>query len=174
GGLREAGYGVAVVGLRDDGGPARERYRGVDVHRLSARLDDRNVARQLLSYLRFFRLAAVRLTRLHRRRRYATIHVHNLPDFLVFSALIPKLRGVPVVLDLHDLMPEFYRGRFEHPGWMLAWAIALQERLSCRFADLVITVSEQWRAALIARGVPEAKCAVVMNVADERVFAPQP
>src|SRR5438552_2458344 len=109
--LVEAGYEVDVVCLRDVGEPARERYRGVDVHRLSARLDNRNVARQLLSYLRFFRLAAVRLTRLHRRRRYATIHVHNLPDFLVFSALIPKLRGVPVVLDLHDLMPEFYRGR---------------------------------------------------------------
>src|SRR5262249_59496544 len=123
---------------------------------------------------RFFWLAAVRLTKLHRRRRYRVIHVHNLPDFLVFAAAIPKLRGVPVILDLHDLMPEFYRGRFEGNGSGLGWAIRLQERLSRRFADHVITVSEQWRTALVGRGVPEGKCSVVMNVADERVFAPRP
>ena len=29
-----------------------------------------------------------------------------MPDFLVFSALIPKLLGAKVVLDLHDPMPE--------------------------------------------------------------------
>ncbi|GIU87380.1 MAG: hypothetical protein KatS3mg009_1895 [Acidimicrobiia bacterium] len=50
----------------------------------------------------------------------------------------------------------------------------MQERAACRFASHVITVSEHWRRALVARGVPESKCSVVMNLADERVFTPLP
>ncbi len=81
--------------------------------------------------------------------------------------MIPKLMGVPIILDLHDLMPEFYAGRYGNSKSLTARLIRLQERLACRFADHVITVSEHWRQALIRRGVPEKKCSVVMNVADE-------
>ena len=85
--------------------------------------------------------------------------------------MIPKLLGVPIILDLHDLMPEFYAGRFGQSSSFAARLIRLQERLACRFADHVITVSEHWRQALIERGVPAHKCSVVMNVADDRFFA---
>ena len=40
------------------------------------------------------------------------VQVHNLPNFLVFAALTPKLTGVQVILDLHGLMPEFYAERY--------------------------------------------------------------
>jgi glycosyltransferase involved in cell wall biosynthesis len=171
--LVEAGYSVDVICLRDRGERSRERYRGVEIHRLPVRIAKANLWRQILSYLRFFVLAAIRLTRLQLRFGYSTVQVHNLPDFLVFCAIIPKLRGVPVILDLHDLMPEFFAGRFgahRHPN--LARLIRWQERLSCGFADHVITVSEHWRLALVGRGVPADKCTVIMNVADERIFSP--
>jgi len=99
------------------------------------------------------------------------VQVHNLPDFLVFCTLTLKLAGVPVILDLHDLMPEFYACRFgQDENSFLSRLIRWQERLACRFADHVITVSEHWRQALIERGVPAHKCSVVMNVADEDIF----
>jgi glycosyltransferase involved in cell wall biosynthesis len=105
------------------------------------------------------------------QHRYAIVQVHNLPDFLVFAALIPKLTGARVILDLHDLMPEFFAERREQPMSSLPVRIVLwQERLSCRFADHVITVTDLWREALIKRGVPADKVAVVMNVADDRIF----
>jgi glycosyltransferase involved in cell wall biosynthesis len=173
--LVDAGFDVDVLCLRAPGEPARERYRGVEVHRLPVRLDKETLARQFLSYARFFARVAVRLADLHRRYPYRSVQVHNLPDFLVFSALVPKLRGVPVILDLHDLMPEFFEARFG--GGRLRPLRALirwQERLACRFADHVITVSEQWRRTLIDRGVRADRCSVVMNVADERVFRPVP
>jgi len=97
--------------------------------------------------------------------------VHNLPDFLIFAALPPKLTGARLILDLHDLMPEFYAARFG--GGRTNWPVRLvswQEHLSCCFADHVITVSEHWRQTLIQRGVPAQKCSVVMNVADESIF----
>jgi len=154
------------------GEAAVDNHRDVQIYR-----DFRYPARrigglggQFLRYLCFLISAAVRLMQLHKQHPYDTIQVHNLPDFLVFCALVPKLGGVPVILDLHDLMPEFYAGRFGHESPLLARLIRWQERLACGFADHVITVSEHWRQALIKRGVPAHKCSVVMNVADENIF----
>jgi glycosyltransferase involved in cell wall biosynthesis len=173
--LVAAGYAVDVICLRGDGEAAFERYRGVDVHRLPVGVDKGNLGRQLLSYLRFFARATVHLSRLHLRSPYRSVQIHNLPDFLVFCAVLPKLRGVPLILDLHDLMPEFFVARFgSRRRRMLARLILLQERLACRFADHVITVSEHWRQVLIDRGVPSERCSAVMNVPDERIFGPRP
>lgn len=170
--LVRAGFHVDVICLRDQGERPRDRWGGVEIHRLRARVDKRGLAAQFLSYLRFFVLATGRLTRLHLRRPYRTVQVHNLPDFLVFCALVPKLQGVPVIVDLHDLMPEFFAGRFGQDRPAVARVVRWQERLACRFADHVITVSAHWRQALVARGVPAARCSVVMNLADERIFHP--
>jgi len=174
-GLVRSGYEVDVVCPRQPGEPARERYRGVEVHRLPARIDKRSLARQFLGYVHFFVLATIWVARLHRRRRYSTVQVHNLPDFLVFCAIVPKLQRVPVILDLHDLMPEFFAGRFgTGKRRFLSRVVAFQERAACRFADHVITVSHHWRDTLVRRGVGASKCSVVMNVADESVFTPVP
>ena len=104
-----AGYAVDVVCLRDSGEPARESHHGVEIHRLDVQIDKRSLAFQFLSYLNFGLRAMVTIARLHHRRRYTSVQVHNLPDFLVFCAIVPKLQGVGVILDLHDLMPEFFR-----------------------------------------------------------------
>jgi glycosyltransferase involved in cell wall biosynthesis len=173
--LARSGTRVDVICLRGEGEPARERYRGVEIHRVPVRRVRADLGHQLMSYAHFLLLAAVRLTRLHLQHPYRTVQVHNLPDFLVFCALVPKLLGARIILDLHDLMPEFFAGRFgASPRGLLPTLIRWQERLACGFADHVITVSEHWRRTLIQRGVPERKCSVVMNVADERIFTRAP
>lgn len=171
------GYDVDVICVRLPGESPVDEYKGVKIYREKYRLPialakGGGLTEEFLKYIRFFLSAGIRVTRLHFKKKYATIQVHNLPDFLVFCALIPKLMGVPIVLDLHDLMPELYAGHF---GWEKSLAVRLvrfQEHLACRFADHVITVTELWRQALIRRGVPENKCSVVMNVADESIFHP--
>ncbi len=169
------GHRVDVLCLRDKGEPAEETFKGVHIYRLPARIRKTNLVMQFVNYLYFMLLAALKLARLHQKTPYDSVQAHNLPDFLVFAALWPKLHKVPVLLDLHDLMPEFYSGRFSDGShrWLLK-AIRWQERISCRFADHVITVSDHWREALIARGVPPEKCSVVMNVADQSIFSYQP
>jgi hypothetical protein len=52
--------------------------------------------------LRFLAVTSTRLTRRHLQQRYDIVHVHNIPDFLVFAAWYPKLTGVRVILDIHD------------------------------------------------------------------------
>lgn len=169
------GYDVDVICTRGAGEPPEAVHQGVSIHRLPLRIKKGSLFKQFLNYMQFFALAAAKLTRLHREHAYSSVQVHNLPDFLVFCTFLVKLRGVPVILDLHDLMPEFYVGRFgvSKGGWLSA-LVRWQERQSCKFANHVITVSEHWRQALIQRGVPAGKCSVVMNVADERIFTPKP
>jgi glycosyltransferase involved in cell wall biosynthesis len=170
--LVDRGHDVEVLCLRADGEPARSVHDGVSVHRLPvARRRGHGFALQLLEYVAFLVMAGTVLTIRHLRRRYDSVQVHNLPDFLVVAAVAPKLTGTPILLDLHDLMPEFFAARagvgMDHP---LVRLVRWQEHFACRFADHVITVTDGWREALIARGVPARKVSVVMNLADRRIF----
>jgi glycosyltransferase involved in cell wall biosynthesis len=170
--LIEKGYEVDVICLQQNGESAVSVEDGVNVHRLPVtRHKGKGIAVQFFEYLAFFVLAFFKVTALHLKRRYNVVQAHNLPDFLVFSAIVPKMLGARLILDLHDLMPEFYAGRF-HSGMtslpirLLCW----QEKLSCLLANHVITVTELWRQTLIERGIPARKISVVMNVANDRIF----
>ena len=125
----------------------------------------------VLLYVSFVLAAGVRALRLHLRQRFDVVHVHTMPDFLVFSALGPKLLGAKVILDVHDLMPELYSSKFGLPmsHWIvrgLKWV----ERLSVRFADAAIAVHGPHLDALVAHGNPRDKFTIVMNLPDPEMF----
>ncbi|WP_374686156.1 glycosyltransferase family 4 protein [Promineifilum sp.] len=170
------GYAVDVICLRGEDEISHETIDGIAIYRLPVHRDKRRgPLLQMVEYVMFLVLAALKSWQLHRRAPYRVVQTHNLPDFLIFAALPVKLSGGRAILDIHDLMPEFYAARFgvgldSRPVRLVLW----QERVSCRFADHVITVSEHWRQTLIRRGVPAEKCSVVMNVADDRIFQPSP
>ncbi|MBI5030196.1 MAG: glycosyltransferase family 4 protein [Chloroflexi bacterium] len=170
--LVEHGHDVDVICLRRGTEPSVEFVDGIRVLRIPVRRDKkRGALGQFIEYLVFGFFAFVLMTRMHLRRRYDVVQVHNLPDFLVFAAFVPRLTGSRIILDLHDLMPEFYCAKFQSSMSSLpVRLIALQERLSCAFAHHIITVTESWRQTLIQRGVPPPKCSVVMNLADLRYF----
>jgi glycosyltransferase involved in cell wall biosynthesis len=169
--LLKHNYQVDVICLRSANEPAVDEFKGVRIYRLPVRRHAGGKLAQLIEYLDFFLRAMFKVARLHRQKRYSTIQAHNLPDFLIFAAWLPKLWGAGLILDLHDLMPEFYMGRFHQDAKSLSVRLVrLQERLSCSFADRVITVSHHWRQALAERGVPAEKISVVMNVADDAIF----
>lgn len=176
--LLRNGYEVDVICLRLPNDLKVASYKGVQIYREKYRFPfikskETGLIGRFLNYIRFFLSATVRVTSLNFKHKYDIIQVHNLPDFLVFSAFIPKMMGVPIILDLHDLMPEFFAGRFKSSMSFLAKLVIWQERKSCKFANHVITVSEHWRQALIKRGVPEQKCSVILNVADNQIFYPK-
>ncbi len=170
--LIDCGFEVDVICLQRPSEPSRASEYKTQIYRLPVKRNKQYGAMvQLFEYLAFFLLATWQLSKLHLKRRYTTIQIHNLPDFLVFSALLPKLMGVRVILDLHDLMPEFFAARFgTNLNTFSVKLVKLQEKVSCRFADHVITVTEAWRQTLIERGVPAAKCSVVMNLPDPHIF----
>jgi glycosyltransferase involved in cell wall biosynthesis len=171
--LAARNFDVDVFSLRKSGEPGFENIEGVNVFRVPLkRYKSGGLLTQLFEYIFFFVLVFFRISWKSLTQRYEVVQVHNLPDFLVFSAIIPKLMGSGIILDLHDLMPEFYASRFNNkfdslPVRIVAW----QEKISCWFADHVITVTDLWKDKLISRGVPPGKVSVVMNVADHNFFS---
>jgi glycosyltransferase involved in cell wall biosynthesis len=169
--LTAAGVKVDVVCLRKQGEPAREEQDGVSVFRLPVgRHRGQGMAVQLIEYLLFLVMATAVVTWRHSRASYAAVQVHNLPDILVLSAIVPKLTGAAVILDIHDLMPEFFQARtglgWGHP---LVRMVRWEEWLSVRFADHVITVTDGWRQTIEER-CGATSVSVVMNLADPEVF----
>ncbi|HEB53494.1 MAG TPA: glycosyltransferase WbuB, partial [bacterium] len=94
--LAARGNEVDVLALRAPGKPAEERLRAVQVHRLPLSRRRGGTLRYLFEYLWFTLLCGLVLAR--RCRRYDVVHVHNMPDFLVFAALLPRLFGRAVLL----------------------------------------------------------------------------
>jgi glycosyltransferase involved in cell wall biosynthesis len=169
--LVEQGCSVDVICRQQGFEPRLESMGAVTVHRLALGEKKWGLFTQLFEYVAFAFLAFLKVTQLHIRHRFDVVQVHNLPDFLVFSALVPRLTGSRIILDIHDLMPEFFCSRYKKS--LNSFGVSLvrwQESLSCRFAHRVITVTELWKETLIQRGVPKDKCFVVMNLADPAYF----
>ncbi len=151
--------------------PASERVSGVNVTRASTKKSRAGKLVYVKQYLAFTGLAFVWLTRRSLKRRYALVHVHNMPDFLVFSAVGAKLLGSRIVLDLHDPMPEVFIAKYElKPGHWLLRLLRIIEKLSIRFADLVLTPNLAFRKLFASRSGPEEKIRIIMNSPLEEVF----
>jgi glycosyltransferase involved in cell wall biosynthesis len=171
--LLDAGHEVDVISLRDPGERRRERSGALTHYRLPAALASTggSAPRYALRYGLFLLLAALLSGALHLRRRYALVQVHSLPDTLVFAAAIPKLLGALVVLDLHEMMTEFFASKFGAAPGSLPWrAVAAAEQASIRFADFAFTCTNEMRAAFIARGADPGRLGVVLNSSEEDVF----
>ena len=117
--LVEAGMSVDVICLQKEGESKEETINGVSVRRLPLGRKRAGQFRYIFEYFAFTLLALMRLSVRHVSRRYDVVHVHNMPDFLVFTALLPRLTGSKIVLDLHDPTPEVYMAKYsmgpEHP-----------------------------------------------------------
>jgi glycosyltransferase involved in cell wall biosynthesis len=171
--LVREGMQVELICLRrSTNEPAREVVNGVDVLRLPFRRRRGAVGVYLGQYALFLLITFVLLAARSLRRRIALVHVHNMPDVLVFSALVPKALGAKVILDLHDPMPELLMTIFRlGPGSLAVRLLKRLERWSVAFADVVFTVNVACREVFASRGCHQEKIRVVMNTPDEAIFA---
>jgi len=111
--LADRGHSVDVICRRHGSEPRLECNGGVTIHRLALGRKRWGRFSQFFEYIAFAFLAFLKVTILHIKNRFDVVQAHNLPDFLVFSAIIPRLTGSRIILDIHDLMPEFYCSRFQ-------------------------------------------------------------
>lgn len=171
----DAGYTVDVICLRRPGEKSYDRHNGASIYRMPmSRGYGLSLPLTLLSWCWFLVLAGATLTRLHLKRAYDVIQVHNMPDFLIFSALIPRLLGAKVILDIEDVSPELMGVKAGSSLRPLVTLLARwQERLSTAFADHVITVGWPFEQLLLQRGVPPAKLTSILNSADPHFFPPE-
>jgi glycosyltransferase involved in cell wall biosynthesis/rhamnogalacturonyl hydrolase YesR len=174
--LAQRGDDVDVIALqRGAEVPREEVIAGVNVHRIQTRAgkNERAKLEFLFPLVRFLLVSALWLVRNHRRKPYDLIHVHNIPDFLVFSAWYPKHRGAKVLLDIHDIVPEFYGSKFSVKENSLAVRILkMVERASAKFADHVILANHLWLEKYVSRSASAEKCSVFINNVDPNIFKP--
>ena len=169
--LIEAGMTVDMICLRGENQLPQEIDKGVNAFRINIRRKRHSKLRYLWQYGYFIVAAFSRLSLLQLRHRYDVVHVHNMPDVLVFCALLPRLMGARVILDLHDPVPELYMTKYgieeHHP---IIRIMTFVERLSIGFVHLVITPNIAFRKLFVARGCPKDKIHIVMNAPQEEIF----
>jgi len=174
--LAMRGDTVDILALRrDNRQPEFEVLDGVNVYRIQSRtVNERGLFTYSNRILRFLLRSAWFLRSKHRRHPYDIVHVHNVPDFLVFAAISPRSKGVPVILDIHDLLPELYGSKFKvsHDSFVFK-LLTLVERCSAAFATHVIVANHIWRDRLVARSSQDGKCSVVRNRPDLDIFVAQ-
>jgi glycosyltransferase involved in cell wall biosynthesis len=170
--LAAQGVKIDLICLRDDDGePARETFGSINVTRVRLKRQRGSKLGYVGQYVAFvlasfFYLASRSLT-----RRYDLVHVHNMPDILVFGATVPKLLGAKVILDLHDPMPELMQTIFGLPEKSLSVVMLKRlEKLSIRFADLVLTVNLACKKLYSSRSCQSDKIKVVINSPDDQIF----
>ncbi len=165
------GHHVELICLRGQGEPTFQLVDGVEVIRVPLAHLRASIFRYAVEYALFFTAAAAIATARHVRERYELVQVHTMPDGLVFAALIPKLLGAKVILDLHELMPELFASKYglpiDHP---LPRLLTVQERLAVRFADSCLVVSQPCLDRFLQRGLPASKLNVIMNSAEPALF----
>ena len=176
--LAAEGMTVDIICLqRDQTEPRRETMGGINVFRVPLKRCRGSKLRYLAQYSTFILRSFVQLAFHSVSRRYDLVHVHNMPDVLVFAALVPRMLGAKVILDLHDPMPELMQTIFGLKESSLS--VRLLKRLeswSVGFADLAVTVNLACKRIYESRGCPPEKMIVVMNAPDDHVFkfqAPQ-
>lgn len=169
--LVKKGYQVDVFCLMRSRAERYERINGVDVFRINLEQKRAGMLRYIYQYGFFLLAALIRVAGRHFVKPYSVIHIHNMPDILVFAGLLPKITGSKIILDLHDPMPELFLSMFKKEfSPYIFRMLVLFEKISIRFADLVITTNISFRDLFISRGCPPEKIHIVMNAPQEEIF----
>lgn len=169
--LIKAGYQVDMICLIRPDQAKEENVYGVNVFRVNISKSRSTKGKYIALYTSFFIRSFFKLNQLFLKKRYDVIHIHNMPDFLVFLSIIPKLFGSKVILDLHDPTPEMLMTKFnEVEGSRLTKLLEWQERVSIKFAHSIITTNKSFLDKFISRGCPPNKVNIVMNSPLESIF----
>jgi glycosyltransferase involved in cell wall biosynthesis len=171
--LVKRGDVVDAFALRREGQASFDVIRGVRVHRIQTRTrDERHPLTYLAKLLLYFVRSAWALTLHHLHDPYDVIHVHSVPDFQVFATLIPRLLGARVILDIHDIVPEFYASKFMVSEESLVFKLLLcAEKLSVAYSNHVIIANHLWHRKLLQRAVRPEKCTALINYPDLSIFS---
>jgi glycosyltransferase involved in cell wall biosynthesis len=170
--LNQAGATVDVICLRKGNSePAYENINGVNVYRIPLKRRRAGKLVYIFQYACFLVSSFFMLSAWSFKKRYKLVHVHNMPDFLVFSGLVPRLAGAKIILDLHDPMPELFQSIYglRENHLVVAW-LKQMEKKSIAFADFVITPNFAFKQLFTSRSCPLEKIQTVMNSPETGVF----
>ena len=165
-------FEVTVFCLKENATPKAYSKEKVSVKELDiAKYVGGSRLHYVLSHMSFLMKAFFACSGLLFRRGIDIVHVHNMPNFLVFAAIVPKLFGKPVILDMHDSVPDTFEAKFRGKAGVLFKVLCVEEKLSAWMSDRVICVNHVQKEVTVGRGIPSEKISISMNVPDHKKFA---
>ncbi len=169
--LAREGMKVDLICEGEEKLPNRESLDGLEITRIPIKHRRGGALSYAYQYSAFILISAAILARRSLRERYDLVYVHNMPDVLVLSAMLPKLFGAKVILDQHDPMPELMETIFKMDEKSFSVRVIRRlEKWSVARADLVITVNVACKRLFAARSCRSEKIDVVMNSPDGEIF----
>jgi len=169
--LVQEGVTVDLVCLGDGASPRQETLQNVNVIRIPIENRRGGKLAYAYQYSAFILISTAIFALRSLVRRYDLVYVHNMPDILVLSALVPKMLGAKVILDLHDPMPELMTTIFNLDKDSLSVRlISRLEKWSLARANFVITVNVTCKRIFSSRSCRPEKIGVVMNSPDGAIF----
>jgi len=169
--LVQEGVTVDLVCLGDGASPRQETLQNVNVIRIPIENRRGGKLAYAYQYSAFILISTAIFALRSLIRRYDLVYVHNMPDILVLSALVPKMLGAKVILDLHDPMPELMTTIFNLDKDSLSVRlISRLEKWSLARANFVITVNVTCKRIFSSRSCRPEKIGVVMNSPDGAIF----
>lgn len=102
-------------------------------------------------------------------KKYDVAFVDSTPPIQGLKMpLIKWLKRKPTIYNVQDIFPDSLVGTgLTHEG-SLIWKIGrMVEKITYRYADKIIVISEDFKKNIMAKGVPEAKIVVIYNWVDQ-------
>lgn len=149
----------------------RETVAGIQVFRMLTYLvANRGIVRRSLSYFFYLVMTLLVMPRLPK----ADVVVSTSPQFFCGLAgyLVARARRIPWVLEIRDLWPDSIAAvgavRRSLPLRALMWLV----NFAYRKADRIVCVTDSFRDAIVAEGIPADKIVVIKNGVDLDFFEP--
>ena len=172
--LTKSGFEVDIICQKSEQQAVEERIGKITVHRVYPIVEKESFIKYLGLTLGFAYQAFRTLNGLDKKRNYDLIQIHNLPDYLIFTAVM-QWRHKPIVLDLHDLTPELFESKWGNRKlkYVIPF-VKLIESVCCKMASAIITTSPGFENKLLQRGISKYKLTLILNSADKNYFYHDP
>lgn len=167
--LSSAGYKVDVICLNKGNEKMFEKIENINIYRIPIKHQRGSTLIYFWEYSFFFSLTFILISLFYSLKRYSVVEGINVPDFLVFTAIIPKMFGAKIILAMPEPAPELYialgkKSRF------IKNILKYMQLLSCKYSDLILPVTGAMKDYLTKQGIPKKKMIVILNVPDDSVF----
>ena len=150
--LRDHGYQVTVLCPKGKGyTKSYELLEGVHIYRHPIPPEGNSASGYLLEYGTALFWEFFYSWWIFVRRGFDVLQGCNPPDNIVLVALPFKLFGVKYIFDHHDVMPELYMSKYEKQGTLYRAQVWL-EKLTFRFADVVMSTNGSYKEIAVQRG----------------------
>ncbi len=173
--LKESGWNVTIICLGDKKNQLKhEILDGVNVYRIFIERKRTGVLRYLFEYLYFSISVFFKLNIRLIKENFKYLEVDNMPDFLVFSTIIQKIRGSFVVMYMFENMPElFATDKNLSVNNPFIKVLKFIENCALRYADRIIAVHNESKKLFLNKKINGDKFTTVLNVPESIKLPPQ-